>query len=375
MKYYFSRIHKSDLLNLSDATRLKYLKERSYKHLKSFSRELANILGFGLAPFWISRTTFGAVLCDFHPTKTGPTIIGNHKALFDLICEEVDYLVLSENLDRNIQYQDIDDKKILVININRYKKFIKTFTDKFKRIKLFLFTKLNPEEEELINNWIDSKPRDLPKGTVSSEEVIKILSKNSPEKMSKDISRLEFIKENKIISRLEIYEQQLKEFEEKVKNSNILESDLRKSLFEKMWIIDFKYNESQFEKIQEYEVGVGIIDIWISKNKIGTNNMIIELKLPHKPLTLNYRNKLAIRSEVGKGLSQLIHYLEDRKKPYKINNGVLIIGREDDNHFVDIFNQYLHGIKIKTYGQLIEDCRSIINNFKEADKIEDQLGR
>ena len=35
----------------------------------------------------------------------------------------------------------------------------------------------------------------------------------------------------------------------------------------------------------------------------------------------------------------------------------------------------LHGIKIKTYKQLIEECRSIINNFKEANKIEkDQLG-
>ena len=83
-------------------------------------------------------------------------------------------------------------------------------------------------------------------------------------------------------------------------------------------------------------------------------------------MTLKYRNKEAVRSEIGKALSQLIHYLEATKKPYQIQNGLLIIGREPQEPFVDIFNTYLHGIQIKTYKQIIEDCGQTINAFKET---------
>lgn len=159
-------------------------------------------------------------------------------------------------------------------------------------------------------------------------------------------------------------------FENMVNTSSMSEPQLRIELFKRLWIIDFKYNSNQFEKSQEYPTKVGTVDLWISKNKIGKKNILIELKLPEKELTTKYSNKEVIRSEIGRAVSQLIHYLESTKKPYEIQNGLLIIGRNAEEPFIDIFNQYLHGIQIKTYKQIIDDCRKIINNFKDL-KIED----
>lgn len=370
MKYYFGSIHKSDLEGMysSKATILKYLKERCRNYLKPIKRKLASELGFSVEPYWVSSQTFGAVLCDFEPSKTGPSLIGAHKALFELISDGFDFFVLSENLDRNLQVYDIEDKKILVVNVHRYKKFISTFADKFRRIKLFLFRKLTPEEEEIINNWIDSKPTNIKKEGISTEEVINILSKESPDKISESINRLEFIKEKKIISKADHYEKELSDFESMVNDSKLSEPQLRAELFKRLWIIDFKYNSNQFKKAQEYHTEVGNVDLWISKNQLGKiKNVLIELKLPDKSLTVKYRNKEAVRSEIGKALSQLIHYLESSKKPYQIQNGLMIIGRESEEPFIEIFNEYLHGIKIKTYKQIIDECRAVINNFKLDD--------
>lgn len=369
MSYYFRNIHKSDLEEMysSKATIVKKLKERCANYLKPIKRRISSELGFSVEPYWVSIQTFGAILCDFEPEKTGPSIIGSHKALFQLISDEIDFLVLSRNLDRNLEVHEIDSKKILIINVGRYKRFIQTFGDKFKRIKLFLFRKLTSEEEEIINNWIDSKPNPERDRKISVEDVIKIFSKESPEKISDTINRLEFMKENKIISKAENYEKELLEFEKMVKESTLSEPQLRAELFKRLWIIDFKYNSNQFEKAQEYHTEVGNVDLWVSKNKLGNiKNILIELKLPDKLLTTKYRNKEAIRSEIGKALSQLIHYLESSKKPYQIQNGLLIIGKNGEEPFIEIFNQYLHGIKIKTYKQLIDECRETINAFKES---------
>ncbi|KKQ35765.1 MAG: hypothetical protein US50_C0005G0001 [Candidatus Nomurabacteria bacterium GW2011_GWB1_37_5] len=60
----------------------------------------------------------------------------------------------------------------------------------------------------------------------------------------------------------------------------------------------------------------------------------------------------------------LINYLENEKSKFKIQNGLVIIGREPEESFIEVFNQYLHGIQIKTYRQLIDDCRNVINGFK-----------
>ena len=151
----------------------------------------------------------------------------------------------------------------------------------------------------------------------------------------------------------------------KVKNPKIQESELRDDLKEKIWIIDFRYqNINQFNCEKEVPIENGKIDLWVSRSKTQRfKDIIIELKLPKDSLK-KYRKKPAIRSEIGNALSQLINYLENEKSKFKIQNGLVIIGREPEESFIEVFNQYLHGIQIKTYRQLIDDCRNVINGFK-----------
>ena len=175
------------------------------------------------------------------------------------------------------------------------------------------------------------------------------------------------MKEKNIISRLNDYERELSEFEGMIKDSSLSEPQLRAELFKRLWIIDFKYSSDQFQKVQEYSTDVGNVDLWISKNQLGKiKNILIELKLPDKQLITKYRNKEAVRSEIGKALSQLIHYLESSKKPYQIQNGLLIIGRQKEEPFIEVFNEYLHGIQIKTYQQIVDECKTTINAFKKS---------
>ena len=366
MNYYFTRIRKSDLEIYSDATRLKHLKRRCYSHLRSIRTEIHSNLSLDIQPYWISKSTFGAVLCDFAPRETGPSIIGSHKALFELLNEDVDYLVLSDVITRNFKYYNVAGKKILIININRFKKFINAFTNKHKRIQLFLVKHLSSEEEDIINDWIDSKQKEQ-KITphISAEDIIETLPKDNPEKASSIVARVNDYYESQVISNLKYYEGALNEFEVKVKNPKIQESELRDDLKEKIWIIDFRYqNINQFNCEKEVPIENGKIDLWVSRSKTQRfKDIIIELKLPKDSLK-KYRKKPAIRSEIGNALSQLINYLENEKSRFKIQNGLVIIGREPEESFIEVFNQYLHGIQIKTYRQLIDDCRNVINGFK-----------
>ena len=91
MAYYFpSKVRTRGIANYSKATQLKYLKEGAFKHLRVMAPQITALTGLELNPYWISRATLGAVLCDYDSPKTGPSILGAHKSLLDLIADNVD---------------------------------------------------------------------------------------------------------------------------------------------------------------------------------------------------------------------------------------------------------------------------------------------
>ncbi len=370
MGYYFNLLHRSDLTGCP-ATILKHTKKRAFDYLKRNIKKDITTLGFITEPYWISQKTFGAILCDFEPEKTGPSIIGQHQALYELVSEEIDFLVLSRNLTRNFRYYNIAQKRILIININRFKKFIKTFSDRHKRIQLFLIKELTKEEEDIINDWIDSKHKEGKKvNYASAEEIIENLPKDDPEKASQVVVRVKDYFDNQILNNVKYYEEHLSKFEEYVKDATTSELKLRDELKKNIWIIDFKYqNINQFEVSKEFEVDSGKIDLLISRTKTQKKkDIIIELKLAEdskKKSIIKNRNKDAIGSEVGRALSQLVHYIESKNMKKELIEGIVIIGREKADSFIELFNKYLHGIQIKTYTQLISECRETINAFKE----------
>lgn len=97
--------------------------------------------------------------------------------------------------------------------------------------------------------------------------------------------------------------------------------------------------------------------------------VVVELKRPSKQIVSNHyrgEDKPVIVSEVGKAISQTIHYLEMKKSPYHNLRGIVLIGRKGDlkNEFLKTFNSYLHGIEVLTYDDVYERARDVIDLFK-----------
>ncbi len=373
MGYYFQRIRKGDLEKMySNTTALKYIKQRCEKYLKSTIRMIANELNIFVKPYWTSKTTFGSVLCDFTPNKAGPSIIGPHTPLFDLVSEEIDYLIVSRTISRNFKYKTLSNgKKILIVNILRFRKFIQTFSDKYKRIRLFLVKDLTSEEEDIINDWIDLKhTKKENKKYISPDDIMENLPQNDPQTASRIFTGFMNYYHNQLHTNIPYYEEKLKEFEEKVNNPKISEDELRDELKNNIWIIDFKYqNISQFNLEKEVEVKFGkdkkgYIDLWVSRFKSQRGkDIFIELKLPSSKTIVKQRKRDAIGAQVGRAISQLIHYMESKKEGNRIQFGLVIVGKEPQD-FIELFNQYLHNIQVKNYQQLIDECKSIIKVFK-----------
>jgi len=373
MSYYFQRIRKGDLERMySNNTALKYIKQRCEKYLKSTIKMIAEELNIFVKPYWTSKTTFGSVLCDFTPNKTGPSIIGPHTPLYDLVSEEIDYLIVSQTISRNFKYKSLSNgKKVLIVNILRFRRFIQTFSDKYKRIRLFLVKELTSEEEDIINDWIDLKhTKKENKKYISPDDIMENLPQNDPQTASRIFTGFMNYYQNQLYTNIPYYEEKLKEFEEKVNNPKISEDELRDELKNNIWIIDFKYQDiSQFNLEKEVEVKFGkdkkgYIDLWISRFKSQRGkDIFIELKLPSSKTIVKQRKRDAIGTQVGRAISQLISYMESKKEGNRIQFGLVIVGKEQQD-FIELFNQYLHNIQVKNYQQLIDECKSIIKVFK-----------
>lgn len=123
-------------------------------------------------------------------------------------------------------------------------------------------------------------------------------------------------------------------------------------------------------KKKEEEVSTGDIDISLLNDELGIERaVVVELKRPFKQLvtdTYRGKDKPVIVSEVGKAISQAIHYLETKKSPYRSLKGLVIIGRKGDlkDGFTKTFNSYLHGIEVLTYDDIYERAKDVIDIFK-----------
>ena len=368
MEYYFSK-YDYNLGSYSDATKLKYLKEYSNSRLRDVKIKLEIEFNLDyLDTAWVSKSTFGNVFVDFTPKKTGPSILGAHKRLFELICNDVKYLIVSQKISRNFIYKNIDDFKVLAINIDSYKTFIKSFANQEQRIRLYLF-KLHPEEEEIINNWLQAKhSAHVDNVIISEEDLLEYLYSmniDSIPKFKSFLERFNNIISNKISSNIQIYQDELDKFKEMIDDESIKETKLSKFLHDNPWILDFKYLNQRLDTIEnEYKTAVGNVDIFISKEQFGINkDIIIELKAPKKNIIKSYRDKPAITAEVSNALSQLINYMDTQKGPEKVLNGLLILGRKNDA-FLYKFNEHLSKINVVTYDKIAEDCQMVLDVFK-----------
>ena len=112
------------------------------------------------------------------------------------------------------------------------------------------------------------------------------------------------------------------------------------------------------------------MDLYLEKKNFRTTYIaLIEFKKPDEILTYeNYRkNKPVIAPEVGKALSQLIHYKEKlKKKEYTIVDNFVVIGKKskESDYFIEVFSKYLHDIEVTSYDALYEKALNVVNAFE-----------
>ena len=115
------------------------------------------------------------------------------------------------------------------------------------------------------------------------------------------------------------------------------------------------------------------MDISLYHDAVGIERVaIIELKKSGKEIVSDkYRGekKPVITSEFGKALSQIIHYIEDKRTRTRVVEGVLIIGRKRDvkDWFIEKFNTYLHGIRVMTYDDVIENATNTLKMLRQLE--------
>lgn len=331
--------------------------------------------------YWTRRDTLGFVLTDFE-YETGKSesahkkLIGKgEKDLYKNIRDDYVCLVLSRTQDKNFRELNIGSDKALVVNIDYFKEFLNIIRNSKNTVKLFLH-KLEKQHEEFIRGWL--------RNSTMFQEIMKeahipdidaiidlIINKYNIDKAA-DLEKLITLGKatgKKIESNYQYFEKKLNEFKLKI-DENVDETQIRDFIYNNIWLLDFQY--MTFSKEKEEKVPTGEIDISLLKDTYGMGQaVVVELKKSSKPvMTDKYRgiDKPVIRAEVGKAVSQTIHYIERTKKGYRQPRGIIIIGRETgmEEDFLDTFNNYLHGIEVLTYDRIYRKTKEVIDVFKSS---------
>jgi len=335
-------------------------------------------------PCWVHRATFGFVFTDFtftHSRKEKNPIGRGQSHLFEKLKKYYCVLLSKENLPRNFEPFKIDGKDCIYLNITYFKKFRDVITDPVKTAELFLYDYKSKEYAEFIKRWItgsgEVKEVPVPVKTADFDEIEKIFQENqikSPEDLEQRL-RLSKISKKSIEYDNAYFESRLEKFKNKYENG-VDEREIQDDIFKDIWILDFKFMDYMKEK--EHPTSIGNIDIFLKKREWDekTNKMcVVEFKNPKKRLTSekDRKDKAAILSEVGRALSQTMHYIENLSTdPYTDVEGLVVVGRKinEIDEFLTTFNKYLHGIKVVSFDDLYKKQKTILTALKNSNQIQ-----
>lgn len=338
---------------------------------------------------WVHRKTFGFVFTDFSftPTREEKNPIGKGQSyLFERLTKYYCVLLSKENLPTNFELFKIGENECITINISYFKKFREVITDPVKTAELFLYDYKNEEYADFIKNWItgsgEVKEVPIPVNVIGFEEIEKIFHENKI-KSSSDLEqrlRLSKISKDSIESEYVYFDSQLEKFKNKYE-TGVGEREIQSDIFNDIWILDFKFMD--YEKKKEYPTSIGKIDIFLKKKEWDekTNKIcVVEFKDPKKRLTSekDRKDKAVILSEVGRALSQTMHYIENlATDPYTDVEGLVVVGRKinEIDEFLTTFNKYLHGIKVVSFDDLYKKQKTILTALKNSNQLQnDQEG-
>ena len=266
--------------------------------------------------------------------------------------------MVSKTIGKNFRVFKLGSDELgIAVNLNYFKDFLNVIRDGKNTVRLFLYKFKTQQQEDLIRGWLKNYAsfEEISKEALVSniDTMIDVINKHKITNAD-DLDKLITIARaagGQIQANCEFFENKLAAFKALI-DSDTNEIEVRDFLFNQLWILDFQY--MSYSKKKEEKISIGDIDISLLNDEIGIQRVVVvELKRPSKQtISNNYRgeNKPVIVSEVGKAISQTIHYLEMKKSPYRNLRGIVIIGRKGElkKEFLKTFNSYLHGIEVLT---------------------------
>ena len=251
-----------------------------------------------------------------------------------------------------------------------------------KTVRFFDMYKIeNPEEFTKVANALIDIFEKYDIDSISVDKFISSITKQIKKKEIKTDEDFEKIievsnaTEKSILKGYAYFEKTLAEFKEKI-DSDIEEIKIRDFVFKHIWLLDFKYFGYRQQK--EESSDVGRTDLTLYKDHLGLNTIVInEFKRPDEATVTekDRPDKPAILAKVGRAISQTIHYMEEIKAKNIHLEGYVIIGRNKEikDSFLKKFNEYLHGIKIRTFDDLHDEAKATISMFKQYAESKNQV--
>ncbi|MGY5147892.1 MAG: Shedu anti-phage system protein SduA domain-containing protein [Candidatus Nitrosopumilus sp. bin_7KS] len=411
MEYYYDPSTKSNVTN----TNGKYITSKLKSDTSSDADDVITKIGTtvkrithskrDLKKHWNGVTTFGWIFVDYNIPDGAywNAIRAGYLDLFRIIHDKFYCLVLSDSMAFNMRDVEIKGHRVLIININYFKKFAKAITRK-NFVNLFMYDFPDPEIEKIIRGWLIEKPDKLQlimnANEVSISDVSTLIEKyqiNTLDDLSNLLDNASNFLQSRIEQNYKLFDERLIEFEtliheekkenEPGKKSN-LENKLKDHLKKNPWIIDFTYNEKDVDVTTHPYVDVLVVGSYLGFKK----GLIIELKRPDVDIVKKYRDRAAITATIGNAISQLIQYTKEIHEKSTEENitapeennpaleentpiikesksifyeGLIVIGNDMDE-FIPYFNTFLHNISVKTFQEIHDDARKRLDTFADG---------
>ena len=356
----------------------KRLRESQENRAQSIAIQLQNLLHTSISYHWTRRDGFGYIFTDFEYVQEGhQRLIGKGELdLYKKLKDDYYCVVLSKSLGRNFDVFELGNNQCIRINLDSFRDFLSVIRDRTKTVRLFLYRFDKAEDETLIRRWLknyngfDEVRKEAASDVDAFRGVVEKFNIRDAQTLEALIT-LARATQSKAWAKLEPYEEKVGRFQMLVE-TDAEESELHNFLFDNLWMIDIQFQFYE-KKVKKESVDVGEMDISLYQDAIGIERVaIIELKKPGKEIiSEGYRGvkKPVIMAEFGKALSQTIHYVESLRTRKRVIEGILIIGRrrEVKDWFVEKFNDYLHGIKVMTYDDVIENASNVLKLLREME--------
>lgn len=374
---------------------------------------------------WSRSNTFNWVFFDFdfEKPKKGWIIGSGEIELSKLINDEFKrpIIIFSTKNDRNVEIlpEKFEDRVVIRISYNGFLEFFKRYGRK-KALRLFLLQIKDEADERFLRTLMHQNPdrfiKMLSDSPVLFDKVVKKVEEDksavavhmSADEIAKSLSSKENLErliqlrpeisksfamtmfdiitklspkeiDPKMIEKIpelirlfrkrEDLENIISHFE-KILNEKVDEREVHKFIFDNVWLLGDEYiQKDEYKKEYEDKLVKDTntfykIDIKLQRLDSHKDIVVVEFKRSDVKTTKG-RSKMKIpTSKVTDAISQTIEYLMTTlENEGVIAKGIVVIGSEKNPEWLRGYNNFLHGIQVMTYDEILKNAKKRIQFY------------